>query len=219
LPLADLPNPIKKMMLDESNGKEDYHAMPNSYHITELVGCIRKTYYRKTLPKKEINLETAKNFYRGNIWDRNFCKCFRHNQIRVTYRCQKTPRCISGHFDFLNEDDPNTPVITDLKAPKTLFYVEREGKPSNHYRKQVLFYCYCTAIPNGAVMYWDGHKHLSFSIEVTDENCRVLIDELETKSLMLYNALKTNQPPNKNIFILESWECQYCEFLEECNAT
>jgi CRISPR-associated exonuclease Cas4 len=216
---SDLPTPIKEMLLNETNAKTDYHAMPNSYHITELIGCIRKAYYRKINPKTTATLETAKNFHRGNIWDRDFCRCFRHNQIRVTYRCQKTPISISGHFDFLNEDNPTTPVITDLKAPKTLFYIEREGKPSEHYRKQVLFYCYCTAIPNGAILYWDGHKHLSFSIESTEESNSALIDELETKSLMLYNALKTNQPPNKEAFTLESWECQYCDYKEKCNAT
>jgi hypothetical protein len=136
--------------------------------------------------------------------------------VRVTYRCQKTPISISGHFDFLNDENPSDPIITDLKSPKTLFYVEREGKPSNHYRKQVLFYCYCTAIPKGAVMYWDGHKTLTFPIEATDEACQQLLDELETKSLMLNNALKTKQPPPKNAFIIEPWECQYCDFSSEC---
>lgn len=214
---TELPFPIQKMILDETNEKNDYHPMPNSYHITELVGCIRKTYYRKTLPKKPVDLETAKNFHRGNTWDKDFCRCFRHNQIRVTYRCQKTPICISGHFDFLNEDNPEKPVITDLKAPKTLFFIEREGKPSNHYRKQVLFYCYNTAIPDGAILYWDGHKHLSYPIEATAEACQLLLDELETKCLMLYEALKNRQPPSKDVFILENWECSYCEFSEECN--
>jgi CRISPR-associated exonuclease Cas4 len=217
LTLDDLPHPIKKMMLDEANNKDDYQSMPNCYHITELVGCIRKAYYRKTLPKKDLNLETAKNFHRGNTWDKDFCRCFKHNQVRVTHRCQKVPISISGHFDFLNEDNPTEPIITDLKSPKTLFYIEREGKPSEQYRKQVLFYCWCSAISKGAILYWDGHKALTYPVEATDEACHLLIDELETKSLMLYMALRTGKPPNKDAYIIEPWECQYCNYQEECN--
>jgi hypothetical protein len=216
LAIDDLPNPIKEALLNEANGIDNYEAMPNSYHITELVGCIRKAYFRKTLPKKPINLETANNFHRGKLWDKDFCSRFRHNQIRVTYRCQKVPISISGHFDFLNQDDPQNPVITDLKAPKTLFYIERDGKPSEHYRQQVLFYCYCTAISKGAVMYWDGAKPLTFPIEVTTETCNKLIEELETKSSLLYFAIKSNKSPPRQCCNPESWECSYCEFSLEC---
>lgn len=216
---SELPNPIKEMMLNEANDKNEYKEMPNNYHITALVGCIRKTFYRKTLPKEKqtVDLETAKNFWRGNNVDRNFCKLFNHYQIRVTYRCQSVPICISGHFDFLNEDDPAAPVITDLKAPKTLFYIKQEGKTSESYRKQVLFYCHCTAIPQGAVMYWDGHNPLTYPIEVTDETERILIAELEAKAHTLYIALQNGKAPAKNAFPIESWECKYCNFVEVCN--
>jgi hypothetical protein len=206
------------MMLEEANGKSDYHAMPNSYPITSLVGCVRKTYYAKTLPKKKVNLETAKNFHRGNTWDKDFSRCFRHNQIRVTHRCTKVPISISGHFDFLNEDDPAEPVITDLKAPKSLYYIEKENKPSEHYRKQVLFYCYCTAIPNGAILYWDGHKHKTFPLKATDEYTKPVIDEIECKALMLYMAFRNGHAPNKAAYPPEQWECDYCDFQTECRG-
>ena len=210
--IDSLPQPIKTAILNEANGFDNYEALPNSYHITELVGCIRKT-----LPKKPVNLETANNFHRGKLWDKDFCSRFRHNQIRVTYRCQRVPISISGHFDFLNQDDPQNPIITDLKAPKTLFYVEREGKPSEHYRQQVLFYCYCTAISKGAIMYWDGSKPLTFPVEVTNETCNKLIIDLETKTEILYIAIKNCKAPPRHVCTPESWECNYCEFSEECN--
>lgn len=217
--LENLPNPIKEKILKEANNDENYEPMPNSYHITELVGCIRKAYYRRVLPKKNIGLDTANNFHRGKLWDRDFCGCFKHNQVRVTYRCQKVPISISGHFDFLNQDDPDNPVITDLKAPKTLFYVERDGKPSEHYRQQVLFYCYCTAISKGAVMYWDGSKPLIYPIEVSDIACVELIDSLESKASILWISIKNRKAPSKEVCTPENWECQYCEFTEECNHT
>lgn len=215
--LNDLPIPIKNMILEEANGEENYPPMPNSYRITELIGCIRKVYYRRTQPKKMVELETAKNFYRGNTWDRAFCKCFPYNQIRVTYRCKRVPISIVGHFDFLNEDDPTAPIITDLKSPKTLFYVEKEGKPNEQYRKQILFYCFCSAIPNGAIMYWDGHKSITYPVEATEDACAPLIEELETKSHLLWLSLKNGKAPTKNAFPPETWECGLCEFVTDCN--
>lgn len=215
--INDLPNPIKQKILRETNDNDDYEPMPNCYHITELVGCLRKTYYRKTLPKQPVSLETANNFHRGRLWDKDFCGCFKHNQVRVTYRCQKTPICISGHFDFLNQDDPNDPVITDLKSPKTLFYIERDGKPSEHYRTQVLFYCYCTAIPKGAVMYWDGAKPLTYPITADTEACNELITKIEARAATLWLALRNKQPPIKQVCNPETWECNYCEYQTECD--
>ncbi len=206
------------MLLNEANTDDDYEPMPNSYHITELVGCLRKTFYKRTQPKKPVNLEFANNFHRGKLWDKDFCRCFKHNQVRVTYRCRNIPISISGHFDFLNNDNPNAPVITDLKSPKTLFYVEKEGKPSEHYRKQVLFYCYCTAINQGAVMYWTGVKPLTFPVEVSEDSCRFLIEELEGKCLALWMALKHHRAPSLEASNPEAWECKLCDFKSKCEA-
>ena len=217
LSIEKMPLKIQQKILDEVNNN-DYISLPNCYHITSLIGCIRKTYYRSILPKEPVTLETAKNLYRGNHWDRLFTPCYRHNQIRVTYRCKNVPISISGHFDFIDDDDPNNPVVTDLKSPKTLFYIERDGKPSNNYRLQVLFYCYCTAIPKGRVAYWDGYNWLPFDIEATDESCQKLIEELEAKSHMLFMALKDGKAPVKNAFPTEPWECGYCNFKETCDS-
>ncbi len=211
-----IPKRIQNKILSDANNDDEYTPMPNCYHITELVGCIRKTFYRKTLPRQPVDLDTAKNFFRGNHWDRAFTSLYPHNQIRVTYRCQKIPICISGHFDFINDDDPTNLVVTDLKSPKTLFFVKRENKASEHYRKQVLFYCYTTAISKGCVAYWDGNDWLEFPVEVSDEACKLLIEEIESKTLALWMAFKHGKPPSKQAFLPEVWECKYCDFREPC---
>jgi hypothetical protein len=122
------------------------------------------------------------------------------------------PISISGHFDFIDDDNPSAPILTDLKCPKTLYYVERDGKPSEHYRKQVLFYCWCTAIPHGRVAYWDGSRWLPFDIDASDQACQTVIEELETKALALWMSLRNGKAPNKQVSNPESWECRYCEY-------
>ena len=181
-----IPKRIENKILSATNDKDTYIPMPNCYSITELVGCIRKTFYQNTNPKQPYNLDAAKNFYRGNMWDRDFCGCYPRNQIRVTYPCKTVPISISGHFDFVNDDDPNNPIVTDLKAPKTAYYVKRENKPSTHYHKQVMFYCLCTAISKGEIGYWDGNDWLGFQFTVTPEGTQQLIEEIEAKTLALY---------------------------------
>lgn len=212
--LDNLPKPIRDSILNEVNNDNDYEAMPNNFSITELLYCLRKKYFQKTLPKKPVNLETAVHFHRGNIWDRDFCSKFKRNQVRCTYRCRNIPISISGKFDFLDENN----VITDLKSPADLFYVERDGKPSLTYQKQVRFYCYCNAIPQGQVMYWNGAKCLKYPVEITDQNCLELIVELESRACLLWSSINEKKPPNKDAYPPESWECAKCDFTLECQG-
>lgn len=210
--IDNLPQPIKDAIINENNF-DDYEAMPNNFGITEVLYCLRKKYYQKTLPKKPINLETAVNYHRGNVWDRDFCSKFKRNQVRSTYRCHTVPIAVSGKFDFLDENN----VITDLKSPGDLYYVEREGKPNSHYEKQVRFYCYTNAIPRGQVMYWNGGpKCIKYSVEITDEKCEELINEIEARVCILYNSLQNSQAPNITTFPPEDWECKKCDWITEC---
>lgn len=208
-----LPQTIKDYIITQANN-DTYEAMQNTYSITTVLYCIRKKYFQQTLPKKPFDLKTSVNFYRGNLWDRNFTGLFKRNQIRSTYRCRNVPITISGKFDFIDENG----VLTDLKCPSDLYYVERDGKPSEAYRKQVLFYCYTNAQTKGQVMYWNGNKCIIYPVEVTDENCRELIEELESKVMLLWSAFQTGKPPSKQACNPESYECRsMCDFSKECS--
>ena len=211
--IDNLPKPIKDAILNEVNF-DDYEAMPNNFSITEVLYCLRKKYYQKTLPKHPITLEVAIHYHRGNVWDKDFCNKFKRNQVRSTYRCHSVPIAVSGKFDFLDENN----VITDLKCPADLFFVERDGKPNNHYEKQVRFYCYTNAIPQGQVMYWNGAKCLKYPVEINDKICAELINEIELRVSLLWDSLQTKKAPNITQFPPEKWECKSCEFSCECSC-
>jgi hypothetical protein len=209
--LEDLPQPIKDLILNASK-MDDYEPLPNSYSITEIICCLRKIHFRRTLPKKQIDLKSANNFFRGNLWDRTFTSQFKRNQVRSTYRCTSVPISISGKFDFIDENG----ILTDLKCPASLFFVKREGKVSPQYEKQILFYCYTNAIPQGQIMYWDGAECLKIPVEVTEENCYDLIREIENKATILYEAKQTGKAPTREQSKPEEWECKCCDFQMEC---
>jgi len=208
-----LPKLIKDHILKQAN-EDNYEAMPNTYSITTLLYCLRKAYYRTTLPKKPVNLKTAVNFYRGNLWDHAFTTLYKRSQVRSTYRCKNIPITISGRFDFIDEDG----VLYDLKSPNSLFFIKKDGQASVHYQKQALFYCYTNAIKTAKVMYWDGNECLIYPVEVTDDLCNKLIEELEDKAAVLWASLQTGKPPAKNVCNPEPWECRYCSYLSECNG-
>jgi predicted RecB family nuclease len=201
--LDDLPQPIKDEILHRIND-EDYRNKPNTYSITELLYCIRKSYYRRINPKP-IALKSAFNLYRGQIFDNLWCKLFTHNQVRATYRCKNIPITISGRYDFLTTDN----VLTDLKTIKNLYFVK---EPSPEYVTQIRFYAWLNSIEKAQILYIDFGGCKIFPVEVGD--CNQLLIDIENKAQTLYNALKKEQPPTKNCL---EWLCKECEYTEECN--
>lgn len=204
MPLADLPDQIKEHILRSAN-MEDYHAKPNTYSLTELLYCIRKSYFKRTTPKT-LDLEAAYNIYRGKVFDNLWSPLFQHNQVRSTYRCKKIPITISGKYDFLTTDN----ILTDLKTTKSLYFV---NEPSEEYKNQVRFYAWLNSIEKAQIVYIDFGDCKVFSVEVGD--CTQLFEALEFKAETLYYALKNMQAPPKPIMCHE-WMCKKCEYNKEC---
>jgi hypothetical protein len=65
-------------------------------------------------------------------------------------------------------------------------------------------------------MYWDGADCLKYPVEITDENCKTLIQELENKAKILYEARQTGTLPTREQSTPEDWECKCCDFVIEC---
>lgn len=204
LPLTDLPEQIKEEILRQVNG-DDYQSKPNTYSITELLYCLRRAYFRRINPKP-TQLKSAFNLYRGRIFDQLWSQLFRHNQVRCTYRCKNIPITISGKYDFLTNDN----VLTDLKTIKTLYYIT---EPSPEYIIQVRFYAWLNSIEKAQIVYIDFGDCKVFPVEVGD--CTQLLEEIESKATILYNALKNNMiPKEKGV----EWQCANCDYKKECNG-
>lgn len=212
MPLEDLPQPIKDHIFAQCN-QDDYEPMQNCYSITEVLYCLRKCRLKRTNPHKPItDLKTANNFYRGNTHDRNFTSLFKRNQIRCTYRCRNVPRTVSGKFDFIDENG----ILTDLKSPASLYYVKQYGISSS-YTKQIIFYCYNNSIPQGQYLGYDGGDALKIPIDVSEEKCREVINEVEGRVAILFASEQTGKLPTKAQSTPEKWECP-CEYSEYCES-
>lgn len=207
MPISDLPVAIQDHILRNANGtgeKEPYQHMPNGMSITELLYCLRKSYYIRKNPKPH-GIESAFNLYRGKVFDNLWSPLFKRNQIRCTHRVKNFPISISGKFDWLEDD-----TVTDLKTAKTLYFT---NEPSEEYKKQVRFYAYCNALDKAQIVYIDFGDCKVFPVEVGD--CSKLIEEIESKAIQLWHSLRTDKPPPK-ISTTQTWICEKCEYKEEC---
>lgn len=203
--LEALPQPIKDQILRSANF-DDYIGKPNTYSVTELLYCVRKSYYKRTQPRP-MTLEQAFNLYRGKVFDNLWTPLFKHNQVRSTYRCRNIPITISGKYDFIDENG----VLVDLKTAKSLYFI---NEPGPEYVKQVRFYAWLNSIQKAKILYIDFGDCKVFDVEVGD--CQELLDELETQATKLYNALKDNKPPERSL-LMPNWLCKCCDYKQECS--
>ena len=202
----DWPQKIKYDILNYVNSSV-HPDKPNTYSLTRLLTCVRKTYYSKVNPKPVTDVKRAWPLFIGRLLDERWTPLFANNQVRTTWRCRNVPITISGKYDYLDENN----VLTDLKCIKTLYYVKQNNAPSIEYVKQVRFYAYLNSLEHAQIQYigLDGEAKV-FSVEVGD--CTDLLNELEDKAAKLYMALLTKEPPAKE----QGWICQYCDYQQEC---
>jgi len=139
--LEHLPTPIKQFML---NTLENRLTLPRVYHVTEILYCLKKAYYRRTYPKtSEIDTRGIWNIYRGNTFDALWSPLFKINQR--TYLIEnkgfdKKPIYITGKLDFIWIDETNQEkILYDLKMPSTTYYRKEEGA-GKFYTAQVQTY-------------------------------------------------------------------------------
>lgn len=203
--LEALPQPIKDQILRNAN-LDDYVGKPNTYSVTELLYCVRKSYFKRTCPKP-MTLEQAFNLYRGKLFDNVWTPLFKHNQVRSTYRCKNIPITISGKYDFIDENG----VLVDLKTAKSLYFI---NEPGIEYIKQVRFYAWLNSIPKARILYIDFGDAKSFDVEVGD--CTELLNDLENQAAKLYYALQNKTPPDKGL-LMPDWLCKCCDYKQECN--
>ncbi|GAH83715.1 unnamed protein product, partial [marine sediment metagenome] len=129
-----LPKPI----VDHINSSiKTRQNIPHVFHVTELVYCLRKAYYRRLYPDREKrNIRGNWNLYRGKTFDGLWTPLFEVNQhtLRVTQR----GLTIRGTLDFIY-DDGNGAALYDLKMPANTFFKSQSGAGEG-YRRQVQAY-------------------------------------------------------------------------------
>ncbi|MCW4049150.1 MAG: hypothetical protein NWE89_05370 [Candidatus Bathyarchaeota archaeon] len=181
------------------------------YHVTELIYCLRKAYYRRVHPKQAtFNTRSLWNIYRGFTFDRQWSPLFKINQ--KTYTVTRDGISIRGTLDFVY-DDGNGDILYDLKMPASTFYKKREGAGQG-YRRQVQAYL-ALGHANRELLDVCRSRVLMVAEEVVveevEEWTNMLDSFLWSRAFALDAALNDKDPsglPGPE----EEWEClpEYC---------
>jgi len=200
-----LPKEIIDHIVKTAAREYEYYR-DESVHVTELVSCLRKAYFRRKL--KHLPERTAGDlwyFYRGLIFDELWTGLFPRNQVRVTHRIFGGPTIV-GRIDFIAyEPDP---IIYELKTISSLRGLD---EPHESHVKQVKFYAWCENIPQARIIYVSLEGVKVFDIDCSDSD--KVVEEMQMKAMVLYECLKSGEiPPKTN----STWECKNCMFKEMC---
>jgi hypothetical protein len=216
--LDDLPEVIKQEIKNQT--EKDRVSEDNRLYVTELIGCLRKAWFKRKFPKP-LALKSRWYFYRGNVWDNLWTPLFEKNQVSVTHRLRSVPVVISGRIDFIDADG----AIADLKTTDNLYWINKEGAKEDN-KKQVMFYAWCMAKDKARLYYVSLKDAIKVEVEFTEDDLKELVEEMELNATILYNALIDDCPPERDARHIDSyWECKpskegemYCDYAEECKS-
>jgi len=191
-----LPSPIIKKL-----GKE-FVFEPNRYGVTELTGCLRKSYYYRT----SETFPSLKDLY---VWARGlsfhqFFSEFGIKELKLVKRFDDFD--IVGICDGIEMGKENT--LFEIKSVSHL--------PVAPYPQHVIqtqgYYSLAKdniEIDKLIIIYLTMNDFTYFEVEKKD-----IMDFLERNARILHNALKNNKPPKEKDVSL----CRFCQFKLLCKT-
>ena len=184
--------------------------------VTELLGCLRKSYLNRKHPLP-ADFKGNVAMFHGIVFDELYTHLYPRNQIRVTHRLPHDDIVISGRLDFIDDDG----AVADWKTVEQMYYIEKDGAREEHI-SQVMFYCWCEAIPKGRLYYQTLRNCLRIDVNPTPEQLQLNLECLEALAKTFHEALKTNTIPS--VKVKKDWECTYgkgedvtyCQYYDQC---
>lgn len=217
--IGSLPDDLRNAIVDSF--KTDRKRQDDILHVTELCHCIRKSYYRRKIPKP-MDMDTAWHFFRGRIFHLIFQDLLKdkagwQTEYRVEISLPNIPAVkVVGRIDAIH----NASALYDWKWQSDFYKkkVKKEGALKSHqlqsltysfmYKKQEG--CPQYPVPYIGYLYSTGSQVIPIGLEGLGS---LMIKQLD-KGERLYNALVKNIAPTEAEH--EDWECKYCDYKVEC---
>jgi CRISPR/Cas system-associated exonuclease Cas4 (RecB family) len=196
--MNDIPKPILDKMLSLS---DRYGFDDKVFHVSELIYCLRKAYFRRRcFDKLKLNPLLRWFYFRGRIFDDALTKLFDLNQVEFKEKVDDFE--ITGTVDFIYDN-----CIYELKTISVY-----PSSPLLKHVMQVCAYSHLSGINKAKIIYVSlNDLPKVFDVDTSASNfCWSLIC---SRARTLLEALKNNIPPDKSN---EDWECNNCEFIDLC---
>ena len=209
---VDIPDGITTF-LEKKSGIFRNDKTP-SYGVTEIIRCLRKSYYEKTKKKRKSrkSLDNLWPTVRGNLLHQ-MTTAYNWNELDMDFQIplgNGKLGTISGRLDMY---DWKTKTIIDLKTTKDVYtQAEEETIPKKEDILQIQ--CYGTIFSNIipiqelVLVYADLNDMLAFRIANEDKTWW-----LKKRILELEQAINDKNPPKQEISKL----CHFCKFYNQCS--
>lgn len=208
-----IPEPILDYI---KNYNKKRPIIPHKYHVSSLVGCLAREYYRRTIGGEVLSIQSLFNMFRGTLFDEAFTPLFEKNQKRYDVTIDKIT--LTGQYDFVWDGS-----LWDLKIPKSVYY-RKESGAGQHYLNQGKTYL-AFAHYHGELLDIDKVRILMIAgdgvvretVEADDEN---IMKTMFARATALDNDLERGKIKEILKFSVpeEPWECdsRICFYEEIC---
>jgi CRISPR/Cas system-associated exonuclease Cas4 (RecB family) len=189
-----------------------FPILPNTYHVTELTGCLAKAYFSRTTQVQE-SVESAWAKLRGSLLH-YVVRSLGWSELKVSMRFplnggEVTVVC---HVDAY---DPETSTIYDLKTSSFVKWQAEKGFiPRDNHIAQVQSYytildSYAIPVSRLVLVYVDDRDIVPREVQLGNRR-----EWLIQRASALHSSLTNEKPPEPE---LNAW-CKYCPFTDICPA-
>ena len=211
----DIPEKILEYLKQKNGIKRKFDN--KKYSVTELIKCVRETYYKKTKEKSEESFDKSVqsmwSSLRGNYLH-ELTNAYTWNELETEYNVPldgDNSATLVGRLDMYDE---TTKTLLDLKTTNNvLWQVKHDMLPKHEHILQVQ--CYYTMfkeiipIEHLNLIYADMSEIVVFDVRVKDRSKWIAnrVDLLETN---IENGIIPHAEPGNN--------CKFCKFESTCNV-
>jgi CRISPR/Cas system-associated exonuclease Cas4 (RecB family) len=193
---------------------------PGIFYASEAMQCQRKIYIDVMHPERKTRKMPLGLFHMAKLAEKAIVECLHATpgivvQEQVGLKLRVAPHVmIHGYKDIqLLNDDGDIIDIFEIKSIGNISYILKATEAKLHHRSQLQCYLQEADCNSGGIIYverGDIGKVKQFD-DTKDENLwdRITIHFTEISD---YMNDKNIPPP----IPVESWECKYCEFANEC---
>lgn len=206
-------NPAYVSELLQRIGRKMVEERVPGIHVSDLLYCLPKSYWRKRLGTPDVVDEEATLVF---LLGKGLHFLFEEGRPEVS---RLTDAIIASPDKF--EVDDISPIVIEFKTTRASS--NKSILESKHYFDQLGAYCYVAGVRRGrlVVAYYSGNykppkpEMKAWDVTFSKRELELWWEELRRRKLILEEAVAYDRPPD--VWLHYPWTCKYCEFHKrEC---
>ena len=212
-------------ILDKYVASEPWKRKIGRYYPSEVGYCKRKIFYSILMPK-EKDPRVLKILAMGNVIHDFIAKVLKSEKTdedvalvaeEMPFLLERNGYVISGRIDDLFLVRKGTKLmLLEVKSTKNIEWIRAKGEANDSHIDQITLYMYALDIRNGGILYVNKEDLDTVFIDVEYDIERVA--KILQKFDDVHQHLVTHTLPPKEAQENPKmrWQCQFCEYREEC---